>query len=351
MAAKRRFQYIQHHLTIHLHRKRNLKISINNPNTTCQPSTMLLTFILTLAVRAVKSTFDEDIRAAIPEDAWGLVEDYSNARALDALLKLNHEWNENGDLKEKMEEKRVAEDLERAQLVNELEGFRTRTNGAPRSHPNYFSQITEMDASVEIKHFLNGFDFRMYEWMAAFHRTNCAMQRQIEEFATKLAQHRATYPRPPPHRRGQQEEMPKFDAFVRMRDNIMKILQNRVRKDHIMFQYGLERRALIEMMELMETIGIEIGYPGVQKMQTERDYVKISPVIEQEVPELLSGDISIKQWQPVATVPPIVELLARDSCIGRKATDTVVDNVQDFVRIWDCKASFLSTITRWARRE
>ena len=165
-----------------------------------------------------------------------------------------------------------AAELEKAKLVNELEGFRTKS--APRFNRDF---ISRMNASEEIEHYLNGFDLRMYEWMMAFHRnSDAAVKQQIEGFATKLAQHRATYPRPPPHRRGQQEEMPTFDAYIKMRDNNMAILQNRMLKDHVMFDYyywrkapSLERSAMIEVMWIMETIGIVIGYPGMQKMQKE----------------------------------------------------------------------------------
>ena len=217
----------------------------------------------------------------------------SNARTFNNLLQLKREWNQDGDLKEEMEKKRVAEELERAQLVNELESFRTNSVSFDQS---------QMSVSEEIKHYLNGFDFRMYEWMAALHsESDGALKHQIEEFATKLAEHRATYPRPPPHRRGNQEDMPLFDAFIRMRDNNMKILQDRImRKDHIMFGYDrrfLERSSMIQMMMIMETIGQMIDYPGVQEMvEKNRKWFGSGWLLhEEQVLKLLVGTVDIRQ--------------------------------------------------------
>ena len=336
MAAKRRFQHIQSHLTIHLHRKRNLKISINKPNTTCQPSTMLLIFILTLAVRtlvvrAVKSTFDEEIRKAITKDPWELVEEYSNARTLDSLSRLNHQWNEDGFLKEEKERKRVAEKLEREQLVNELEGFRTKS--APRFDHDFMSL---MNASEEIEHYLNGFDLRMYEWMRAFYiRVNDAVLKEIEGFALKLAQHRATYTPPPPHRRGKQEQIPKFDAFIKMRDDNMEILQIRMQKDHIMIYDPLSsvRGAMIQTMRIMETIGIVIGYPGVQEMQKEGAIFAFRRYNKQQVQKLLVGTVDIRQLEyDYDDTRSLREVLSLESCIGRKAADNIMENVRQFVQ-------------------
>ena len=254
---------------------------------------MLLTFILTFVVRAVKSA------GIFPRDIFKQVIKYSHVQTLDSLSQLNHEWNQDYELEEEMSRRRVAERLERARLVNELDSFRLK------SPPSFSHDLVLMNASEEIEHYLNGFDCRMYEWMMAFHtKVNGAVQQQIEKFATKLAEHRATYPRPPPHRHGNQEDMPLFDAFIRMRDKNMKILQNRMQKDNIMFDHYLasdppsqERRAMIQMMRIIETIGIEIDYPGVQKMQKKSTISGFWWYNRPQVQKLLAGTVNIRQLE------------------------------------------------------
>ena len=237
---------------------------------------MLLIFTLTFAVRTAKSaeTLPKDESAKIlPEDVWERIMESTLDPELGSLSRVSRRMREVSE--DKMKERKEINDqrvAEKEQLVNELERFRAKT--APMLR-RYFT--SRMNVREEIEHYLNGFDLRMYEWMVSMHRNlNGAKQKKIEEFATKLAHHRATYPREPPHRRGNQEEMPKFDAFIRMRDDNMEILQNRMRKDHIMFDYQhsrdpsslcLEYCAMIEMMKIMETIGIAIDYPGVREMQ------------------------------------------------------------------------------------
>ena len=81
---------------------------------------MLLIFLLTLAARAVKSM--------LPEVIWERVGEYSYNQELDSLSKVSRRVNEG--CKDEMrrrkskDEQRVAE---KAQLVNELEGYRTKT--------------------------------------------------------------------------------------------------------------------------------------------------------------------------------------------------------------------------------
>ena len=291
---------------------------------------MLLTFILTFVVRPVKSA------GILPKDLFKQVMGYSRVQKLHSLSRLNHEWNQ--DCEEETSRRRAAERLKRAELVDELEGFRTKTLYRFDS-----ALISQMNASDEIEHYLNGFDLRMYDWMMAIHfKVDGAVQQQIEEFATKLAEHRATYPRPPPHRRRQQEEMPKFDAFIKMRDNIMEILQNRMLKDHVMFDYlydrkalSLERSAMMHMMLIMETIGIEIGYPGVQEMQKDlKSFVGSSQDFEKRVQELLVRTVDITKWEyifPYGSRKSLMGVLSLESCIGRKAADDVVENVRAFI--------------------
>ena len=202
-----------------------------------------------------------------------------------------------------------------------------------------------MNPSEEIEHYLNGFDLRMYEWMKAIHsKVNDAVQQQIiEEFATKLAQHRALYLRPPPHRRGQNGQMPKFDAFIRIRDNITKILQNRIRKDHIMFDYHhsinpsslfLDRHAILQMMKIMETIGIEIDYPGVREMRKQKETAfGFSKYDVPQVQKLLDGTVNITEWEYcyLSSTKRVEQELSRESCIGKEATDKIMANLREFV--------------------
>ena len=244
-------------------------------------------------------------------------------------------------------DQRVTE--EEAQLVNTLEGFRTECISRPGFNADVISQ---MSAIEEIVHYLNGFDFRMYEWMATFHRnSDGAVTQQIEEFTTKLAQHRATYPRPPAHRRLQQEEAPKFDAFIRMRDNIRKILQDRIMwNDHVMFNFpyssdprfrylSTEHRAMNELMMILETIGIEINYPEVQTLQNVACLFGFSEEWkgdQRKVRKLLRGKTDIMQWQYeyMCGTKDLYQKLSRVLCIGRSAADDIVKNVQTFILIW-----------------
>ena len=230
--------------------------------------------------------------------------------------------------------RKAAADFSRRKLVNELESIRTKT--LYRFNRGFISQI---NASEEIEYYLNGFDLRMYEWMISFHtKVDRAVKQQIEEFAGKLAEHRATYPRPPPHRRGKEEEMPKFDAFIKMRDHNTEILQKRMWKDNIMFEMQrnplpLERSAMIEMMRMMETIGFVIGYPGVQeRTQSTFSFFGFSQYTEQQVQKLLLGAVDITQWEYRHNGKlSLMRVLSLESCIGREADD-VVRNIREFVR-------------------
>ena len=225
-------------------------------------------------------------------------------------------------------------DLALWKLVNELERFRSIAQRTPGMSLDFMK-----DASEEIEHYLDGFDFRMYEWLAAFHsKSDGEVKREIENFATKLAQHRETYPRAPPHRRGQQEEMPKFDAFIRMRDNIMKVLQNRMRKDHIMFHYRyyhsplfLERKAMMEIMEIVETLGIVFGYPGLQQGGS----FVLSLENVQKVQQLLDGTVDITEGTKGLLS---LNVLSRESCIGEEAKDKIVANIREFVQCLKSKS-------------
>ena len=296
---------------------------------------MLLTLILTFAVREVKSTFDQEIGKTVKSINMGLLpRDIAEQVSINCegpeLISLSH-VNQNWKAVCKEEMSRRPGLVEEAQLINKLEGFRTKS-----ASPFDRNFISQMNPSEEIEHYLNGFDLRMYDWLMAFHiKVNDAVQKEIEEFATKLAEHRATYPRPPPHRYGNQENMPLFDAFVRMRDNNMEILQERMRKDHIMFDYAhrhVERSAMIEMMMIMETIGLMIDYPGVQERMEKNGKcfgfgVRLH---EQQVQKLLDGTVDIRQLK--YGVKTLLKVLSLKWCIGQKAAGDIAGNVQAFVR-------------------
>ena len=133
----------------------------------------------------------------------------------------------------------------------------------------------------------------------------------------------------------------------------MEILEKRMRKDHIMWDYdnprgnpsslSLERRALIQMMKIMETIGIVIAYPGLQKMQ-QRDRGVFGFCVfgftqnnEEKVAQMLVGDTNIEvllQWQLdwYDGMKSLMEVLSRDSCIGKEAKDDVEEIVETFLR-------------------
>ena len=314
-----------------------------------------------LVVEAVPLSFDQEIRNAVKSINMGLlprdiaiqVGKNCDNRELRSLSQVNQKWKADCE-----EERSTRRDAEKARLVNELEGLRIKCS------PGYnVDSILKMNPSEEIEHYLNGFDRRMYEWMLAFYiRVDGAVQQQIEKFARKLAQHRATYPRASPHRRGQQETMSKFDAFIRMRDNIMKILQNRMLKDHIMFDRKIvrdnlstERSAMIQTMKIMETIGIEIGYPEVQKEQQEGTIFEFcwrNEKLQQQVQDLLVGTVNFRQLGYGHDVTrSLMKILSLESCIGRKAADDIVENVREFVRdMLHIEASSL-TETDFSRRK
>ena len=314
---------MEFHPFVCFQRKRNPKIPVNEPNTTCQISIMLLIFTLTLAVPTVKA-----MRGLPPEILRSVMENSSD-QTMNSLSQLSKEWNKY--CMKEMEKRRVAD---KVQLVNKVERFLTKFS---RHVEPYISQ---MDAREEIEHYLNGFDLRMHDGMSTFHsKSDNVMKQQIEEFASKLAQHQATYSCSPLHRRGDQGAMPLFDAFIRMRDNNMKILQGRMRRDDIMFAYrvsdGLvrEHQAVVEMMKILETIGMMIGYPGVQEMmQQNGKWFGFSRRTQQGVRKLLFGTADITQWQYQLQMRNLVQILSKDSCIGREATDEIVGNIRVFIR-------------------
>ena len=141
-----------------------------------------------------------------------------------------------------------------------------------------------------------------------------------------MAQHRATYPRPPPHRLGDQREsreMPEFDAFIKMWD------------DYIMYDVHCgaplywERQAVMEVMWIMETIGFVIDYPGVQEMMRKPGLLDNA---HQKARDFLHGtdDFFAREcgnWT-------VRKVLSRDSCIGVTETQLIVQNIRKFVEVW-----------------
>ena len=239
--------------------------------------------------------------------------------------------------KDKMMERKSIYDqrvAEEAQFVNELERFHRIARNAYPSLDRYPDFMK--DASKGIKHYLNGFAAQMYDWLTMFHaKTHNAVRREIEEFAIKLAQHRVTYPLPPPHYLSNQEEKPWFDAFIRMRDDNMELLQKKgmssmISNHFVSGERYKEQEAIQKMMGIMEIIGIVIGYPGVQKMQKEGGRFKFGD-LRQDVQDILEGTTDIDE-SPLFYGSNLVELLSRNSCIGVTETEVIMKNVRSFVR-------------------
>ena len=296
--------------------QKKIKISINEPNTTCHPSIMLLTFTLAFAVRAVKST--------LPDEMWSLIMESTPDRGLGTLSRVRQRMH-------KLAEQKMMERKHEAQLVNELIRFHGIARDADPSLDPYFME----NASKGIGHYLNGFAAQMYDWLNMFHsKSNQAVQEEIEKFATKLAHHRAKYPHPAPHRRANQKKMPKFDAYIKMRDENMELLQKKgislmIGNYFVAGELFSDQAAIERMMGLMETIAILIGYPGVQSMQEEAGYFSVPWYIKEFVPELLDGTAD------VSVCPSNLEqVLRRDSCIGSDATDQIMENVREFIKIY-----------------
>ena len=286
----------------------------------------------------ITKSFDEEIREFISnQDVWGRIMESTPDRGLGTLSRVD-----------KRMRILCEEDLKKRKSY-QLELL--RRNPAVRTDHALKSQ---MDPTEEIEHYLNGFDTRMFGWMMMFYRdSDDPVKQQIAEFATKLAQDRATLFRLPPHRRGAQKEIPWFDAFFRMYDNNMVIFDDRMRKDHIMWDYddpradpsslSWERKAFLEIMKIMETIGVVIAYPGLQEMQKVildshgNRHFGFSQNNRRKVQEMLVCETNITvllQWEFdwYGGRKSLMEVLSRDSCIGRKAKDDVVANVQTFVR-------------------
>ena len=292
---------------------------------------MLLIIILTFAVRTVKFV------RGLPSDIVGQICFNCPDQTLGILSQLNRRLNK--DCEEEMRKRRQRID-ELAQLVDELERFRE----IARYH-DYGITRYMMDARKEIEHYLNGFETRVRDGMILFHskclESDRGVKREIEDFASKLAQHRATYPRLPPHRHADLEHMPLFDAFIKMKDNNMEILRNRMQEDHIMFSYNVKRdlyweqEAIIEMMRIIESIGIVIDYPGLWKMSDQGTTHGFSEHYVQDVRDHLLGIDDIFKWgRGPGTV---VQILSRNSCIGDDETNEIVKNIREFVKLWSAQ--------------
>ena len=294
---------------------------------------MLPLFALVFAVRFVKS-FE-----GLPDGTLDNVMGYCNDPELGSWARVSPYWtkyckDEMGKRKS-IYDQRVAE---RAQLVNELEIFYERME---RYLPPSETVLKHLkDASEEIEHYLNGFDTRLSCAMEMFHSfpEPGLWKAQIVEFAMKLAQHRATYPRPPPHRRGNQEDMPLFDAFIKMRDNNMEILQKK-QISLMMFdryysgKHNVEQGAVERMMQLMEAIGSVIGYPGIHEMQQGGGFFVLNPVILQKARDLLSdtSTADIADWR--YGTGTVAGYLSQNSCIGVDLTDEIMENVRKFIEL------------------
>ena len=298
--------------------------------------------------------FDQESEDAIPEDICGDVPEYNHdrtlgffpvdiakavgknadVRELGILSQVNRNWHEASAPEMENRRQRVAA---QAQLVNELESIRT----IALEGNDGLSFDGMKDVNGEIEHYLNGFVSRLYHRMGSSHNMirDGAVKLQIEDFAIKLAQHRATYPRPPLHRLGLGDRSDRilFDAFIRMRDDNMKILRNRMsEKDHIMFEYGdlyWEREAVTEVMWIMEQIGIFIGYPGMQEMNQKFIFGRCD---QHDVRIALSctGDFLAQNiWYQGIGDLTMAELLSRNSCIGVAAKEEIVKNFDKFVDV------------------
>ena len=285
---------------------------------------MLLIFTLPFAVRAVKSL------GQLAPDVVGQICVNCPDQTIGILSQVSRRLNK--DCEEEMMKRR------QRILVDELKRLRR----IARYYDHRMSPHYMLDASKEINHYLNGFDTRMHHGMSEFHSkyrdADRGVKREIEEFAINLAQHRTTYPRLPPHRRGDQEEMPLFDAFIKMKDDNTEIFRKRMRDDYIMFadrntDLYWEREAIMEVMRVMETIGIVIDYPGVREMlQEESGNHGCSEQLLKDVRNVLRGTDDMFEWQ--CSPGTIMQILSWNSCIGDEETNKIVRNVQEFIEIW-----------------
>ena len=136
----------------------------------------------------------------------------------------------------------------------------------------------------------------------------------------------------------------------------MEILQNRMSdEDQIMFHVDysrnpsslfLERSAIIQMMKIIETIGIVIDYPGVREMQKEANFGFKYDMLQ--VQKLLEGTVEITEWHYNLTsrrsdgTKRVEQELSRESCIGRQATNAIMVNVKVFV--WFLKQESIGNV-------
>ena len=333
---------------------------INEPSTTTQLCTMSLIFTLTFAVRTAKSAgtlpAGKSVRG-FPGDIWKCIIEYIPPDLdLDSLSRVSQRMY--SVCKEKtMEQKsiydqRVAAEAQ-VQLVNKLERFygiaRVSDHYLNGSYNRYY--ISKMDASAEIEHYLNGFDSRMYGWMRIFYFISEGavkgnlFKAQIKDFAITLAQHRATYSRTPPHRRINEQDLyvdvDVFDAYIKMRDNNMEILQEK-QLSLMMFdryysgQIISELRAVERMMQIMEAIGVVIQYPGVQEMNKDGRDVQVDWKIIRTTRHVLSDTADTTDiadyWE--SECGAVAQDLSQDSCIGVDSTDKILKNLWEFIRLY-----------------
>ena len=119
----------------------------------------------------------------------------------------------------------------------------------------------------------------------------------------------------------------------------MEIFRSRMRDDNIMFaefdgDLESERSNMIEMMRVMETIGIVIDYPGLREMmQKGGELYGFRKWREGTVRDFARGTSGWSQWECRER-----EILSRNSCIGDKAANEFMKNVREFIEIWGAQA-------------
>lgn len=133
-----------------------------------------------------------------------------------------------------------------------------------------FAPIDPVDACSLIEHYLDGFGAPIRAIMPRCGEVTEAEKQAFDEFATKLSRHKKEYPLPPIHRRAcpikavsvntsvYDERV--FDAYIAMRDENLKIIEDEGTSDEILC-----------VETLMEELGILVEYPGLAEFHSAAD--------------------------------------------------------------------------------
>ena len=84
----------------------------------------------------------------------------------------------------------------------------------------------------------------------------------------------------------------------------------------------------LQMMGIMETIGIVIDYPGLREMRKEGPMHKFLECLVVDVRQLLLGT-DIADWSRGKWT--MAQILSWNLCIGDKETNDIVKNVWEFI--------------------